>query len=165
MADSPETSRPLLGHFDPGFLFLFAGLALLAASVLIPAQQDLAAARWRRDAALAHEATHRDRLDRYEQYLAALDRHDPAVVESLTLSQLNILPDRAQTIRYAPRPADQTASIFSLLEPAPTVVAPLEQRESALAHLVTSRDARLWVIAIAAICVLYSVLPRAPRPR
>ncbi len=161
----PATNaRPLLAPIDPGYLFLIAGLALLAAAVLIPAQQDLADARWRRDTALAHEHTHRQRLERYEHYLEALNRRNPAVIESLAAIQLNILPDRAQPIA-ATRPAsDQSASIFRELEPPPTVVPPRPEHRSILAGLVTDRDARLWVIAFAAICILYSVLPRAPRP-
>lgn len=163
MSASTETPRPLMGHFDPGYLFLFAGLTLLAATVLIPAQHDLAHARRIRDNALAHEQTHRDRLDRYRQYLAALDRNDPAVLESLTLTQLNILPDRAETVGYAPGPAEQTASIVNQLEPPPTVLPAAQPRPSFLARLVTDRAARLWVIAFAALCLLYSVLPRARR--
>jgi hypothetical protein len=164
MTQHPQQPTPLLGHFDPGFLFLLAGLALLAAAVLIPAQQDLAQARWRRDAALAHEQTHRDRLDRYQQYLAALDRNDPAVLESLTLRQLNIYPDHAEPVGFALPPARQTASIFHQLEPPPTVVPEAAHRNSFLARLVTDRHARLWVIGFAALCILYSVLPRTTRP-
>jgi hypothetical protein len=158
-------ARPLLAPIDPGYLFLIAGLALLAAAVLIPAQGDLADARWRRDTALAHEHTHRERLERYEHYLDALDRQNPAVLESLAATQLNILPDRAKPIAATRLASDQTASIFRELEPPPTVVPPRDEHRSTLAGLVTDRDARLWVIAFAAICVLYSVLPRAARPR
>lgn len=165
MPRPPRTQRPLLAPLDPGYLFLIAGLALLAASVLIPAQGDLADARWRRDAALAYEATHRQRLERYEHYLDAIEHRSPAVLESLAATQLNILPDRAEPIAATRLASDRTASIFRELEPPPTVLPPQPEHRSILAGLVSDRDARLWVIAFAAICVLYSVLPRAPRPR
>jgi len=157
--------RPLLAPIDPGYLFLIAGLALLASAALIPAQQDLADARWRRDAALAHEHTHNQRLARYQHYLDALERTDPTVVESLAISQLNILPERAEPIATTPANQTDAASIFRSLEPAPTKVPEPHQRQSTLASLVTDRNARLWVIAFAAICILYSVLPRAQRQR
>jgi hypothetical protein len=158
-------ARPLLAPIDPGYLFLIAGLALLAAAVLIPAQGDLADARWRRDTALAHEHTHRERLERYEHYLDALDGRDPAVIESLAVLQLNILPDRAAPVTLGPSPIDRSASIFRQLEPPPAVMPARDQHQSILAGLVTDRGARLWVIAFAAVCILYSVLPRNASPR
>ena len=48
-----ETSRPL---FDPGWLFLLAGFGLLGSLVLIPAMEDVEAARFKRDQVLAIEA-------------------------------------------------------------------------------------------------------------
>lgn len=163
-ADSP--ARPLLAPFDPGWLFLASGLALLSAAVLIPAQQNLADARWRRDAALAHEHNRLERLHRYEAYLHALESRDPTLVASLASSQLGLVRRGAEPISSTTHPNLRDASVFRELEPgAVTVSAPPVQR-SALSSLVTSRKTRLWVVGAAAVCVLIGTLPGAsPRRR
>lgn len=163
VTDTPDTAaaRPLLGPIDAGWLFLIAGLALLSAAVLIPAEQDLADARWRRDLALAHETNRLERLERYRAYLDALERNDAEVIESLAASQLNLVRADAQLVDAATQPAAFNASVFSQLEPGNvTVTAPPEHR-STLARLVTSRRTRLWVIGFAALCVLIGSLPPA----
>lgn len=53
---------PPLFRFDAGWLFLVAGAALLCATVLLPAFDDLTDAENSRDAALALEAYQSQRL-------------------------------------------------------------------------------------------------------
>ena len=45
---------------DPGWLFILAGMGVLAAVVLIPASENLQRARWQRDRALAVESIARN---------------------------------------------------------------------------------------------------------
>ena len=172
MPDSPDISaapeasgRPLLAPFDPGWLFLLAGLVLLAAAVLIPAQQDLADARWRRDAALAHEHNRLDRLDRYQAYLAAVETNDPQLVASLATSQLGLVPKGGQPVDSAASPNMLDASVFRQLEPGAVVVSAPPTARSVLARLVSSRETRLWVIGFAAVCVLVGTLPHVASVR
>ncbi|KAA0214013.1 MAG: hypothetical protein DYG94_02910 [Leptolyngbya sp. PLA3] len=166
MSESHETpARPLLAPIDPGWLFLLAGLTLLAAAVLIPAQQDLADARWRRDAALAHEQNRLERLGRYEEYLAAIERNDRALVESLAASQLGLVPKGGAPVDSSAHPNMLDASIFRQLEPGAVTVASPPTSDSILSRLVSSRKTRLWVIAGAAVCVLIGTLPHAAAAR
>lgn len=172
MTDVPDNSpapdasaRPLLAPFDPGWLFLIAGLVLLAAAVLIPAQQDLADARWRRDAALAHEHNRLERLERYQAYLDAVDSSDPQLVESLATSQLGLVRKGGQPVDYTASPNMFDASVFRQLEPGAVTVSAPPTARSVLARLVSSRETRLWVIGFAAVCVLVGTLPRVASVR
>lgn len=166
MSESHDTpARPLLAPLDPGWLFLLAGLVMLAAAVLIPAQHDLADARWRRDAALAHERNRLERLGRYEEYLAAIDRADPALVESLATSQLGLVPKGGEPVGSLAHPNMLDASVFRQLEPGAVTVASPPTSDSILSRLVSARQTRLWVIAGAAVCVLIGALPHAARRR
>lgn len=166
VSDSPDVpARPLLAPLDPGWLFLLAGLALLAAAVLIPAQQDLADARWRRDAALAHEHNRLERLHRYETYLEAVRHNDPELVRSLAASQLGLVRRGAEPVNSHRHPNLLSASVFRQLEPGAVTVASPPEPTSTLARLVTSRRTRLWVIAFAAVCVLVGTLPGAGSSR
>jgi hypothetical protein len=146
---------------DPGWLFLLAGLGLLAATVLIPASDDLAAARWQRDRALAVEAHRIQRLERYEEYLSALDNREPSLVLSLAASQLNQIPQGRAPITGARGALGATgdASVFPGLEPPPLTLPGRRKVDSTLQRLTTNDHWRLWLIAAGAACVLIGLLP------
>lgn len=156
MAARPH--RPI-DRFDPGWLFLLGGVVLLFATVLIPAQADLAEARWQRDRALAIEAQRKERLFKHERYLAALESREPSLVRALAASQLNLIPaSRAAMIR----PIDPTlddASVFPGLEPAPIVLPELEMVDSHLARWARGERSRLWLIAAGSMLVMMGLLP------
>jgi hypothetical protein len=144
--------------FDPGWLFLIAGMALLGATVLIPAGEDLDEARWLRDRALRVESHRQQRLTRYEEYFAALLERDPALVQSLAASQLNQIPvGQAAMPGFSPMRA--SASVFPALEPPVLKLPEREVERSALAKLATGERSRLWLIAAGSLCVLVGLLP------
>jgi len=144
--------------FDPGWLFLIAGMALLGSTVLIPAGEDLDEARWLRDRALCVEAHRQQRLARYEEYYAALLERDPALVQSLAASQLNQIPEgQASMPGFSPMRA--SASVFPALEPPALKLPDRDVDRSALARLATGERSRLWLIAAGSLCVLVGLLP------
>ncbi len=162
---SHAVTRPLF-RLDAGWLFLTAGLALVATTVLIPAAADLDEARWQRDKALAIERHRLDRLERYGKYLAAVQRADEEVVLSLMATQLNRSPVGRVPIMPVDEPARTSASPFPTLEPDALVLPeryPLQQRPSLLLRLTTSDHHRLWMIAAGVLCVLVGLLPPAKR--
>lgn len=159
--------RPLI-RLDPGWLFLIAGLAIVACTVLIPADADLEAARWERNKALAIERHRLARLDRYGQFLAAVLKGDEDVALSLTATQLNLSPADRIPLMVAPEPLAVSASPFPSLEPPPLELPPppgAEHPPSMLARLATSDRHRLWLISGGVLCVLIGVLPGIPLRR
>ncbi len=162
MIRTPKAQRtPLL--VDPGWLFLLAGLALLGATVLVPASSDVTAVRFQRERALAIENHRLKRLSRYEEYLAALDTREPSLVLSLAASQLNEIPEG-----HAPIPgqagrgtmgATSDASVFPSLEPAPLRLPEMHTSESMLDRWTSSSSGRLWLIVGGAASVLIGLLP------
>ena len=162
--DQPErpTARAVerpIDRFDPGWLFLIAGLVLLSFTVVIPAQSDLAEARWQRDRAVAIEAQREERLFKHERYLAALESREPTVVKALAASQLNLVPAGSGAIVEVDDPGRSDASVFPVLEPAPISLPELHQVESRLGRWARDRDSRLWLIAGGSMLVLIGVLP------
>lgn len=152
----------ILSRFDPGWLFLLAGLATLSATALIPAHDDLARAEVQRDRALAIEARAAERLARYSEYLDALHRGDRSVALSLAATQLNLAPRDRRVLELSPAGWDPSvfdASVFGDLEPAPTPLPEANLPETALRRLATDERARLWLIAGGAMCVLVGLLP------
>lgn len=160
---SARIPTPLV-RFDAGWLFLIVGVATIAATVLIPAERDLERTRWERDKALAVERQRRERVTNYGEYLAALDRHDEAVMLSLTSVQLTKSPGDRVPLADAPDPARTSASVFPALEPAP-LVEPVKawtlRRPSALERWTTNAGTRLWLLAGGVLCVLIGLLPAA----
>lgn len=153
---NPGSQAPLL---DAGWLFLLAGLAILGATVLIPAGEDLREARWLRDRALAREAHRKERLERYEGYLDALESRDDTLVESLLASQLNLIPADRGLIAEPMEARVRSASVFPALEPRPLELKEFEPTRSRLGRWAIDNSSRLWMIAAGSLCVLLGLLP------
>lgn len=144
---------------DPGWLFLAAGVALLGATVLIPAAEDLSVARWQRDRALAVEAHRQMRLTRYAEYLAAVESGEPSLVLALAEKQLNQIPaDRAAIPGGFGRDEDGL-SVFPGLEPPPLKLPQYNARESVLSRWTGETRSRLLMMVGGAVCVLIGLMP------
>lgn len=162
LSDPPDRAAPApLALIDPGWLFLIAGLVLLAATLLIPAFESLDDTRWQRDRALAVEKHRLARLARYSDYLGALEREEPALILSLAASQLNQIPEGREAILEAPLDATSSASVFAGLEPPMVRLPERETRPSLLERLTTGDRTRPWLLWAATVCLFIGVLPRA----
>jgi hypothetical protein len=153
---------------DPGWLFLLAGLAIVACSVLIPAIDELGDVRFQRDRAMKLEAHRVVRLENHERYLAALEREEPALVTSLAATQLNQIPaGRGLVLEPATIFSDPAGSIAASplagLEPPALVLPEREKTDSYLQRLTTSNTTRPWVMAGGILCVLIGLLPASRR--
>ncbi len=156
---------PLAPRFDPGWLYVVPGAAIVAATVLVPAHDDLAEARWRLAQAEAIAAHRVQRLENYSQYLDAVDRADTAVVMDLAATQLNLVPaDRKAILTAADRPR-RSASVFPALEPAPPKHTPDSLPSTLLRRLTTSDHTRLWVVAAGMVAILYGLITGLGRQR
>lgn len=159
--------RPLF-RLDAGWLFLLAGLAVLAVTVLIPATRDLEEARWQRNRALAIERHREQRLNRYGQYLSALQRGEEDVVLSLMATQLNVSPVGRVPLLDEGDPGRVNASVFPSLEPDPVELPAnpeAARKPSILTRLTTNDHHRLWLLAGGVVCVLIGLLPPVMRSR
>jgi hypothetical protein len=160
-AASIPSLRPTRPLFDPGWLFIISGVALLGAAVLIPAGNEVQEARFHRDQALKVEAHRAARLARYEEYIGAVDSRQPQVLLSLAESQLNQIPvDRGALPigkhKYELGAAD--ASVFPALEPPPVVLDEYTPTVSRLESLVTSPTTRKWVLITGLVSVLIGLV-------
>lgn len=148
-----------LFRFDPGYLFLAAGIVLIAAAVLIPARYDLRQAEWNRDRARAVEAKAKERLARYAEYLDALAHENRTLVVSLAATQLNLAPaDRGVMIDASQRGL-WGADVFAGLEPGRASIPPPVSTGSVLERWSVSRRVRPWLLAGGALLVLIGFLP------
>lgn len=148
---------------DPGWLFVIAGVTVLAATVLIPALDDLEEARWQRDRALAIERHRVERIERHGVYLEAVQRADEAVVLALAAEQLNRVPVGWRPMAPVVDPARRSASVFPALEPPPLHIPARVTTESRLARWATGESSRLALMVGGAMCVLIGVLPAGRR--
>jgi hypothetical protein len=162
-AAAPKPVAPI-ALFDPGWLFLLAGIGIIAATVLLPAADELGEVRLQRDRALAVERHHADRIARYSEYLGALDRGEPSLVMALAQSQLNQIPQGRSLILEQAQPMVgpvSSASVFGDLEPEPPKLPEAVKIDSALERLTTSDSTRPLLLAGGALCLLIGLLPRS----
>ncbi len=159
---APPRRIPLI-PLDPGWLFVIAGVTVLAATVLIPAIDDLEEARWQRDRALAIERHRVERIERHAAYLEAVQRADPAVVIALAAEQLNRVPAGWRPLVPVAQPAHRSASVFPALEPPPLHFPPRVKVDSRLARWATGETSRLALLVGGAMCILIGVLPPSRR--
>jgi hypothetical protein len=161
--DTPAPPPPPIAFLDPGWLYLLAGLALLAATVLIPAMDDLEDVRIERDRMMAIERHRGERITRYRDYLDALQRQEPSLVMALAASQLNLIPQGRTIALQTPDllAAPQRAGlIFASLEPPGLRLPERRSTGSLLERLSGSDFIRPWLIAGGALCLLLGLLPR-----
>lgn len=148
---------------DTGWPFLIAGVLLLGATVLIPAQEDLEEARWQRDRALAVEAHRLDRVDRHERYLAALESADEGLIRTLAATQLNQIPAHHSVVIPVSRSA--SASVFATLEPTELKLPERTTSDSLLSRWARGERSRMWLIAAGAVLLFLGLIPAStPRP-
>jgi hypothetical protein len=155
--------NPPIAMLDPGWLYLIAGIALLASTILLPALDDLEDVRIERDRLTAIERHRAARIGRYRDYLDALEREEPALVAALAASQLNLIPQGRTIALQTPDllSAPQRASVFPSLEP-PSLVLPERRKAGSLLERLSDSDTtRPWLIAGGALCLLLGLLPRA----
>ena len=156
------SAKPPLPTLDPGWLFLLAGGAVFVATVLIPAGDDAHAAE-RQVAQARVWADHQTRrVERYSEYLDALDRRDPALIASLAATHLHLTPVGKRAILFDDPEwvAQQPIEVFASVEP-PTPAAPAayEPVGSLLGNLARGERSRLILLAASAMCILFGVLP------
>jgi hypothetical protein len=159
-----EGHRAPISYLDSGWLYVLAGIALLAAVVILPAMDELAEVRLQRDRALAIEQHKSLRLKSYETYLGAVEREEPALVMALAASQLNQIPQGRTLIVDFPETrtlGTADASVFGALEPAPARLPERQKVDSILARWTSSDTLRPWLIVGGAVCVFIGMLPRA----
>ncbi|MCC6660235.1 MAG: hypothetical protein IT437_05045 [Phycisphaerales bacterium] len=157
--NSPPIVRAPIADLDPGWLFLLAGIGIIAATVLIPALDELSAARVQRDRAIALYENRADRNTRYQTYLTALGEEQPSLVAALAATQLNQIPVDRQLVLEPPDPATASASVFPALEPPPPTLPEWAPSNSVLHRLATGQHSRTWLIAAGGLCLLLGVLP------
>lgn len=152
-----------LFRIDPGWLFLLAGIALLAATVLIPAIDDLRQAEWHRDRARAVEAYRKHRLANYAQYLDAVRAEDRTLVVSLAATQVNLAPADRRPMLDASQVGLPTIDVFTPLEPTLDHPPQPSTPRSILQRWATDRHIRPWLLGGGGLLILISLLPSARR--
>ena len=158
MPDSLAPRRPLI-LLDPGWLFLFAGAAMLVITVLIPAQDELAEAELARDRARLVERHAATRLENYTTYLDAVRRGEPQLALSLAATHLNLVPASRSVLPVPGEPPQRDISPFPALEPPPAPTLYRQKPDTILQKWTTDDTSRLWLLAGGSFCVLLGLLP------
>ncbi|MFO0963551.1 MAG: hypothetical protein U0625_11700 [Phycisphaerales bacterium] len=142
--------------FDPGWLFLVAGLVLVASAVLVPASYDLWVMRTQMRHLDARETENYRRLEAYSRFVHDLESAEPQLVRRLAASQLNLVP-RGETPLAVASSARQTPIqwVDATVQPVQPVVAPFP--DSLLSRLTLGRKA-LWVAGAGAMCIFLGLL-------
>jgi hypothetical protein len=159
--DDRMIDAPPLFRFDPGWLFLGAGLALLAATVLIPARDDLQQAELVLAKANAERAHAAQRLANYAEFLEALNREDEDLMLQLAAKHLNLTPrDREPILGVgAEISGDGIIDTYAALEPAPPGEFVRITPNSMLFRWSTDDRSRLWLLAGGSLLTLIGLLP------
>ena len=159
--DDRLIEAPPLFRFDPGWLFLAAGLALLAATVLIPARDDLQQAELVLAKANAERAHAAQRLAKYAEFLEALRREDEDLMLQLAAKHLNLTPrDRAPILGVgAELRSDGIIDTYAALEPPPPSEFVRVAPNSMLQRWSTDDRSRLWLLAGGSLLTLVGLLP------
>lgn len=161
MSDSnPSIYRPLF-RLDPGWPFVLAGLALLVAGILIPAQRELHELRGQQQVAEATEARVYARLEAYDRFLTDLRAGDPDLVRRLAIANLNMVPKGEQSLLLTPG-LNQTVAQWIDESVPPVTLTPEPYPDTLLGRLAVGPN-RLWMLA-ASVFLLFIGLLFGPDP-
>ncbi len=107
-----RATRPLF-EFDPGWLFIAAGLAVCAAGVLLPAQADLRVLEEQLAVLQDEEARAYQRLAAHADFIDHVDRAEPEIIKRLAAAQLNLVPEGDRPVVLA---ASNAAPVTSWID-------------------------------------------------
>lgn len=132
---------------------------MIAATVLVPAQDDLLEAHAFREKALALESYRASVLARHTAYMQAVDAQDETVILDLAATQLNLVP-KGKTVLLAPNiGSDAPVSILAGLDVPYVRPVPPSPPDTLLHRLTIQPRARMLIFAASAVAILYGLLP------
>lgn len=162
VASTPFT-RPLF-RVDPGWPFVLAGIALLVAGILIPAQRELHELRGQQALVEAHEARVYARLESYDRFLLELRANEPDLIRRLAIAHLNMVPKGEQSLLLTPG-LDQTVAQWIDESVPPVSLQPVAYPDTLLGRLAVGPN-RLWLLAASVFLLFVGMLlgPDTARP-
>lgn len=144
-----------LARLSPGWPFLLAGLAVVAAVMLVPAWRDVQNVRLERDdlqSVVQYEAR---RVAATESMLASLESGDPALRRRLVGWQLNLLPKGNVAIGRDVHAGGVLGWIDATVEP---VVASSPTAVVSRLESIVSGPARLWMLSAGVLLVFVGLV-------
>jgi hypothetical protein len=149
--------------FDPGWLFVVAGLVLVASAALVPATYDLWVMRTQLKHLEAQELENDRRLAAYSRFVHDLDRVDPQLVRRLAASQLNLVPEGERPMIVAST-VERTPAEWVEASVAPVRAATVPFPDSLLSRLTLGRKS-LWIGGAGVMCIFLGLLSAPIRVR
>lgn len=159
-----STTRGLF-QIDPGWLYLIAGLALLASVMILPTLDHLAAAEWEREKARARVAWQSERIERHAQFLEALEAGEETVIRNLLATQLNLAPVGSEPLIGFQVGLHGEAGVLDELEPQMTEPEQQTRPDSMLRFLATDSRARLVTLGVGSMSVALGLIMGASSTR
>ena len=161
----------------PMWLFMSGGLALVAMAVWTPQWQANRHLTWEKQVMEAQSQTLARQRQRYEQFLAALERDDPVLLRRLAFAQLRRKPVETEVLDLVPvddasagqlsDPAVSAAVETWLNLPPPRVgkdLAPFVATNTRLTRLATGEN-RTYLLLAGVVCLAGGLVPGRSRRR
>ncbi len=142
---------------DPGWLFVLSGLLICSASLLVPAQMELAEAKQQLSALQAQEQWALNRLAAYDQFMGQLDSADPGLIKRLASRRFNMLPEGDTPVLMDVGASE--ASIEEWIES--TVSSPMKEVHASPSSMLATISAgpyRPWFLACGVACIFIGLL-------
>lgn len=141
---------------DPGWLFIVAGLTMIAVAMLIPPQMQLHELQQKVAALRLSEHRSHERLRAYSDFLATLEEEDEVLIKRLVAAQLNLIPRDEVPVLVAASAAEPVTTWIESTVRVPSL-APSEFPQTRLVDLVTGPD-RQWVLGGSCVCLFMGIL-------
>ncbi len=154
-----RVTRPLF-QFDPGWLFLIAGLMLCASGVLLPAQHDLFVLERQRDILANQESHNNARLRTHVEFLDAMEQGDPRLTQRLVASQMNLVPMGERPMLLATDPAGAIAQWLDHAAQIPQI--PQAHWPDTTLSRLANGPRRLWLLSGGVMCVFVGLVLSTP---
>jgi hypothetical protein len=150
-----QLTRPLF-RFDPGWLFIAAGLSVCAAVMILPVQNDLHGLRMQLEQLRNEETRAYARLKAHSDFMDQVDRADPALIRRLAATQLNMVPEGDTPVLLA---ASASVPVTHWIEAAVKVdMRPPKAPADTMLSKLANGPYRLWIFGGGIMAVFFGVL-------
>jgi hypothetical protein len=145
---------------DVGWLYLFCGLILTFAAIILPAQLDLQSLQSKKNTIESNAQDLDSRIGVYSTFLKEVNTQNPSVTQRLIEMQFNETPEGVAVVTDKSAPSTPLAWVAQRAKK--KKVLPMEQVQSSLLSSFVAGQGRLWLMGIGVFSIFIGLITAAP---
>ena len=145
---------------DVGWLYLFCGLILTFAAIILPAQLDLQELQVKKDTIKSNSQDLESRIGVHISFLHEVNAHNPSVTQRLIDMQFNETPVGIAVVTDKSAPSTPLAWVSQRAKK--KKVLPMDPAQSSILTSFVAGQGRLWVMGVGVFSIFIGLITSKP---